>query len=654
MALTGGACLAAGLALILGLLLVAGRPVAFLRDAFAQTIASFVLISLLLFLARGSGFPFLPLYLLAALGLMRVGGTGRAAIATAVAAGGYLAALAYRGAPDWYAIGLDVAFITLFCAIAWGLGARLRRLRAHDSELSSALASERRRAERAESLAHRFGPILGLSDLDGILRWTLEAARAIVGGTYAHVARPDGTHHRTLAEGDADAYPSWWHPAIQRLVLWSCRENRIVRSEEAVGGIQSFVAVPVGAAGGERWGAIVLGGEGFDDADERTLGLLAAAVAPALQGADDAPAGRDPVTGLPNRASLHRVLGGRLSESRALTLLVAGLDGFRDYHGARGPDAADELLRRVGVRLGESYRLVFRSGEDEFAVVHGGAGGPKAREAARAIRRLASEAAAESGNAPGVSVGFVAVEPGEEADAYGLLDAATRALAEARERSDGVAEYEAGASTGGAPAPEGLGRGSEAAAKVFLTLAEAAEFRGPHIGEHSRAVARVARRIWSQLALPPEQLRALEVGALLHDLGKIGIPDYVLLRSGRLTEEEHEVMKRHPILGARMLAPIKELAPALPALLHHHEKFDGGGYPDGLTGEEIPLMARIVSVADAFDALVRDRPGLGGVPQREAIKEIERGAGSRFDPGVVRAFLEAMGEPEERRTGSAG
>ena len=160
-----------------------------------------MLISFEHFLARESGFSFLPLYLLAALGLMRVGGVGRAAIATAVAVGGYLAALVYPGAPNWHAMGLDAAFITLFCAIAWGIGARVSRLRAHDSELSSALAAERRRAERAESLAHRLGPILGLSDLDGILHWTLEAAHAIAGGTYAHGAKPDGTHRRTLAEG---------------------------------------------------------------------------------------------------------------------------------------------------------------------------------------------------------------------------------------------------------------------------------------------------------------------------------------------------------------------------------------------------------------------------------------------------------------------
>ena len=167
-------------------------------------------------------------------------------------------------------------------------------------------------------------------------------------------------------------------------------------------------------------------------------------------------------------------------------------------------------------------------------------------------------------------------------------------------------------------------------------------------------MARIARRIGSKLSLPPEQMRALEIGALLHDLGKIGIPDYVLLRSGRLTEEEHEVMRRHPILGARILAPVAELAPALPTLLHHHERFDGGGYPDGLTGEEIPLLARIVSVADAFDALVRDRPGVRGVPEGDALKEIERNSGTQFDPKVVRAFLEAIEESDERRTGSAG
>ena len=625
-----------------------GRVATLLRNGFALAVTSFVLISSLVFLAGESGFPFLPLYLLAALGtIVWIRSTAKSLIAAAFAAGGYVAAMAaaaYPAAPVWYAVGLNAGFIGGSCAIAWMIGHGVRRSKDRVAETSLALAMARRRAERAESLVSKVGPVLGLSDLDGILRWTLEGARAVAGGTYAHVAGLNGTHHRTAAEGDADAYPSWWHPTIQRLVLWSCREGKVLRREYAVHGIEGFIAVPIGPEGGERWGAIVLGGKEFDDAEERALKLLADAVAPALAGASDAPAGRDPVTGLPNRSSLYRVLGSRLSADRPPTVLVAGLDGLRSYGRTHGPDAGDELLRRVGRRLGEAHPRVFRSVDAEFVVVLSGAGAPKAREAALALRRLASEAMG-AGGASGVSVGFVSVGAGE-CDPELVMSAAARAVEAARRRTEGVA--------GSTVADDEAGRGTPETVEIVLALAEAAELRGSYVGEHSRAVARLSRLIGTRLGLSPEQIRALELGALLHDFGKTGVPEYILSKSERLTEEEQEVLRGHPALGARMLAHIPDLEPAVPAVRHHHERFDGRGYPDGLSGEDIPLVARVVSVADAFDAMVRGRPYARGITQEEALEEIVRGSGSQFDPGVVRAFLEAMAGPETRQTGSAG
>lgn len=622
-----------------------GRAPALLRDGFAPAVTSFALLSALVFFAGEGGFPFLPLYLLAAAGtVVWIRSAAKTVVAAAVAVGGYVTATiaaAYPAAPAPYAVGLDAVFIGFSCVIAWMVGYGVRRSKDRLAEASLALGASRRRAERAESLASRIGPVLGLSDVDGILRWTLEGARAVAGGTYAHVAGLDGTHHRTAAEGDAGVYPSWWHPTIQRLVLWSCREGRVLRSEDAVHGIEGFIAVPVGPEGGERWGAIVLGGKEFDAAEERALKLLADAAAPALARAGEAPAGRDPVTGLPNRSSLRRVLGSRLSRDRALTVLVAGLDGLESYGRTHGPDASDELLRRVGRRLGEVHPRVFRSADAEFVVVAGGA--PKAGEAALALRRLAAEAVG-SGGASGVSVGFVSVGAGEGEPTL-VMDAAARALEEARGRPDGVA----GSAVGGE-----AGHGRAQTAEIVLSLAEAAEVRGPYIGEHSRAVARLSNLIGARLELPPEQMRALELGALLHDFGKTGVPEYILSKPGRLSEEELEVLRGHPALGARMLSHIPELAPAVPVVRHHHERFDGRGYPDGLSGEDIPLVARVVSVADAFDVMVRGRPYAQGITEGEALEEIERASGTQFDPTVARAFLEAMSGPDARHAGSAG
>jgi HD-GYP domain-containing protein (c-di-GMP phosphodiesterase class II) len=151
-----------------------------------------------------------------------------------------------------------------------------------------------------------------------------------------------------------------------------------------------------------------------------------------------------------------------------------------------------------------------------------------------------------------------------------------------------------------------------------------------------------------------DQLDALTLGALLHDVGKIGVPDPILHKPGRLTDEEYEIIKRHPVLGAEMLAPMEDLAPAVPAVRHHHERFDGRGYPDGLRGEDIPLVARIISVADAFDSMIRGRPYGYEISREAVLEEIEKGSGNQFDPRVVRALLEVVWEFGDRRADSAG
>lgn len=645
----GGAYVAAGIALVLGLLMVVGKPEALLNSGLSLTAVDFLWVSLLAYFTGGSGSPFFPLYLLAALGIARIGSGPKAVVAAFAGVGGYLAAaVAAGGTVLPVEAGVQAGFVALFCGVGWAVGVAFRRLEDRVSEAASATAAERRRAERAEDLAPRLGPVLEVSDLDGILRWTLETARAVAGGSYVHIAEVNGNHHRTVAEGDSDVWPSWWHPTIQRLVLWSCRENKVLRSEQAIHGIEGFIAAPIGVEDAEKWGAIVLGGKAFDDAEERALGLLADAVAPVLEGAGDAPAGKDPMTGLPNRSSLYRVLDQQLARDRALTVLAAGLDGFRGYNRAHGPDAGDEILRRVGRRLGEAHRHAFRYGGDEFVVlVPGKTGAAGEREAALALRRLVSDLVAEPAGGldatVGASVGFVGAS-GEE-DAEDVLETVLDALAEARGRPDGVAGPEV-------RAPGGIG-GSTRISRIVLALAETAEIRGPYMGEHSKAVARIARRIGEKLSLSEEQIRAVEVGSLLHDVGKIGVPDYVLFKPDRLTAEEYELIKSHPELGARILAPIPELGPALPVVKHHHERFDGKGYPDGLGGEDIPLVARVVSVADAFDAMIRARPYGRVISEEEALTEIERNSGTQFDPRVVRAFSEMMAEPDGRIISSA-
>jgi HD-GYP domain-containing protein (c-di-GMP phosphodiesterase class II) len=167
-------------------------------------------------------------------------------------------------------------------------------------------------------------------------------------------------------------------------------------------------------------------------------------------------------------------------------------------------------------------------------------------------------------------------------------------------------------------------------------------------------VSRLALRIGLRMSLPSEQLDVLSLGALLHDVGKIGVPDRILQKPGRLTDEEYQIIKRHPVLGARMLSSVRELAPAVPVVRHHHERFDGKGYPEGLAGEDIPLAARIISVVDAFDSMIRERPYGYGISRETALEEIENNSGTQFDPQVVRALLEVVWELGDRWVDSAG
>jgi len=170
-------------------------------------------------------------------------------------------------------------------------------------------------------------------------------------------------------------------------------------------------------------------------------------------------------------------------------------------------------------------------------------------------------------------------------------------------------------------------------------LARAIDARDPHTFGHSSRVAAISMEIAGAMHLPAEEREALSRGALLHDIGKIGIADRVLRKPARLDEEEAGRMREHPRIGHDMLKGLRFLEPALPGVRHHHERWDGGGYPDALLGEQIPLGVRILTVADVFDALTSDRPYRRGLSVQQATGLIVGESGAQFDPGVVEAFL---------------
>jgi HD-GYP domain-containing protein (c-di-GMP phosphodiesterase class II) len=189
-------------------------------------------------------------------------------------------------------------------------------------------------------------------------------------------------------------------------------------------------------------------------------------------------------------------------------------------------------------------------------------------------------------------------------------------------------------------AEHALDRLSEAYGTTVLALSVALELRDDQTGGHAERVTelglRVARIVAPGLADDPQ----LEYGFLLHDLGKIGIPDAILLKPGPLTDEERAVIRQHPGLGERIVARVPYLGGlASEVVASHHERWDGRGYPAGLAGEEIPLAARIFALADSWDAMTNDRPYRAALPVEAAVREIESAAGAQFDPHLAEAFL---------------
>src|SRR6266576_326011 len=171
-------------------------------------------------------------------------------------------------------------------------------------------------------------------------------------------------------------------------------------------------------------------------------------------------------------------------------------------------------------------------------------------------------------------------------------------------------------------------------------LAGAVDKRDPYTSKHSHRVKQIAVDIGREMSVTEPELEALEWGGLLHDVGKIGVPDRVLLKQERLTREERMIMNAHPVLGAEIIAPVTKLAPELPIIRHHHEWYNGSGYPDRLLGDEIPKLARILHVADAFEAMTAQRPyRMTPLTAEQALAELRKFAGIQFDPVVVDAFV---------------
>ena len=370
----------------------------------------------------------------------------------------------------------------------------------------------------------------------------------------------------------------------------------------------------------------------------------------------------DVLTGLCNRVglqeSLERELERATPEQRPVSILMLDLDRFKQVNEKWGVDVGDQLLRQTAELLNSETRLidtVARSGGEEFTIILPETEQHRAflfAEELLTTLRDSSESSANgngngnvngSGSSPSLtgSVG-VATYPAHAGDVTSLLASADRALyaAKALGRDRAVIYSPEVTQTLGAVAGK---RSVEDQAQLatVLSLAEALDQRDASTSKHSQTVGRLCEMMAVELGLPEERVQRIRLAGVLHDIGKIGVPDSILRKPGPLTSEEIAHMRRHPELGARILSG-SEMDDIRDWILAHHERPDGQGYPKGLSAGDIPIEASILAVADAYEAMTADRVYRAALGPEKARQELLDCAGTQFDPMVVEALLRAI------------
>ena len=331
----------------------------------------------------------------------------------------------------------------------------------------------------------------------------------------------------------------------------------------------------------------------------------------------------DDLTGLGNRRGLMADLGRRIpeaTEERPLLLILFDLDGFKAYNDSYGHPAGDSLLIRLAANLRsamEGRGTTYRMGGDEFCVLASvEMDGPKA------IAAAAAAALSEHGEGFTVTASYGSI----------LIPMEATGIAPALRLAD-QRMY----------AQKHTGRASAGRQSMDVLLRVLSE-RNPQLGAHLDDVTELCEAVGRKLELPEEELVSLLRAAALHDVGKAAIPDDILLKPGALTPDEWAFMRRHTLIGERILGAAPSLSIAAKLVRSSHERMDGQGYPDGLAGEEIPLGSRIISVCDAFDAMTSERPYRSAMSAESAVAELRRCAGSHFDPMVVETFCTVLAE----------
>jgi len=355
-------------------------------------------------------------------------------------------------------------------------------------------------------------------------------------------------------------------------------------------------------------------------------------------------ADHDPLTGLLNHRAFHTRLaitdGSAHASGASYAIVVMDLDNFKFFNTAYGHTAGDEVLRRVSKAVqgasGSNY-LIARLGGDEFAVILPDATSTDADVFVQKLE-IAMESAGyqppdHEWEVPITISAGVAAFP-EDADGHrDVLALADERLKTAKYGVSDSAQIVAQLQSGLSSAFENF--------SMLNALVSAVDNKDRYTRRHSEDVLKYSLQIAQELGLDDETLFQVKIAALLHDVGKIGIPDEILRKPGKLTDDEFAAIKQHPVMGAIMVNAVPGFEYTLDAVRFHHERWDGQGYPSGLAGEQIPLLGRLMAVADAYSAMTTDRPYRKSMGTTRADEILRGGAGTQWDPECVDAFLRA-------------
>ncbi len=461
--------------------------------------------------------------------------------------------------------------------------------------------------------------------------WLFAAAGAVVFGI------TDGMYVYQVAVGTYDELSlmnAGWPAGCLLLAYaaWRPRESLRARAED-----WSSVAVSIGSAG---LAVAVLVYDHFHRVSVLTLILASATLAAVLLrlaltfreqrrlvAANLLDAHTDSITGLGNRRALLRHIEAGLAETgeeRRLVVVLLDLNGFKEYNDSFGHLAGDALLARLGARLAAAMPEgghAFRMGGDEFCAV---VEETSALAAAR-IGAIAGAALSDHGEGFDIDSAWGHVVAPDEADtATEILKLADRRMYAAK------------------AARSSIGRQSA------RLLVRALEEREPSLAEHISEVVGLAEEIGTRVGLAPERLEQVRRAAELHDVGKMAIPDAILLKTGPLDDDEWVFVRRHTLTGEWILSAAPALASVAKLVRSSHERWDGTGYPDGLAGEQIPLESRIVAIADAYAAMLSDRPYRAALSHTDAIDELRANSGTQFDPDLVETAVEILAARDRR------